>query len=53
VFLLFHFAQRRAAVTDEITRSFMDKTRPIDPNPANKVVVQADGVAVAASKATA
>lgn len=36
-------------MTDDLTRAFMDKTRPIDPAPTNKVVVQADGVAVAAS----
>lgn len=45
--------KRRAAVTDDITRSFMDKTRAIDPSPANKVVVQADGTAVAAASAAA
>jgi hypothetical protein len=39
--------QRRAAVTDDLTRSFMDKNRSIDPAPSKKVVVQ-DGLAVAA-----
>lgn len=43
------FQERRKEVTDEVTRKFMDKERRIAPEPTNKVVVQADGVAIAAA----